>query len=42
MYGSVNVEVLHVKEAEGNSHATILINEWDSGSFTAHGQRQEK
>ena len=32
----------HVKEAEGNSHAVILIKEWESGSFIAHGQRQEK
>ena len=30
----------HVKEAEGNSHTVIIINEeWESGSVTAHGQR---
>ena len=34
--------MLHVQEVEGNSHAVISIKEWDSDSFTAHGQRQEK
>ena len=40
---SASVEVLYVKEAEGNSHAVILMKNGNQvHAFIVHGQRQEK